>query len=310
MTTPTAPAARLWLDLAGVHLEGVTWDAAATGGDPRLLLVDLSPGHVHEIEVAADGGPGAVRRRDLVAPITAVHPTTRPGTLLVADGDGAALVDADGRVERLADPLAGRPGIRMNDGNVDPAGRYFVGSMAYDTTPGAACLYRLDPDRSLHTVLADVTISNGIDWSPDATHCYFADTPLDRIDVLDYDLATGELSGRRVFVDTAALPGLPDGLTVDAEGFVWAAFWGGWQVCCFAPDGSLVATVALPVSQVTSCAFGGPGLDRLFVTTSTEGLDDDALDAQPGAGGLFVTEPGRRGRAATPYAVPAPARAR
>ena len=305
MTTPTALAARRWLEVGGVHLEGITWDDGSAGGAPRLLLVDLSPGLVYEVDVDAHGGPGTVRRRDLTAPITAVHPTTVPGTLLVADGDGAALVGPDGTVERLADPLAGRPEIRMNDGNVDPEGRYFVGSMAYDTTPDAACLYRLDPDGSLHTVLTGVTVSNGIDWSPDATLCYFADTPLARIDVFDYDRATGALTGRRPFADTTAQPGLPDGLTVDAEGFVWVAFWGGSQVCCFAPDGTLSATVTLPVSQVTSCAFGGPDLDRLFVTTSTEGLDDDALAAQPDAGSVFVVEPGRRGRAATPFAVPA-----
>ena len=309
MTTPAALAARHWLDVSGVHLEGVTWVEGADGADGRLLFVDLTPGLVYEVEVLADGAPAAVRRRDLPAPVTAVHPTTRPGTLLIADGDGMALLrDGAGDapvLDRLADPLAGRPDIRMNDGNVDPVGRYFAGSMAYDIATGAARLWRLDHDGSLHTALHDVTISNGIDWSPDGSLCYFADTPLDRVDVFDYDPASGALTGRRVFADTAALPGLPDGLTVAADGSVWVAFWGGAQVCCFDPDGALAATVALPVSQVTSCAFGGAGLDLLFITTSTESLDAAALAAQPLAGGLFVADPGRRGRPATPFAVPA-----
>jgi len=308
VTTPTTLTPRRWPAVAGVHLEGITWDGA---GDGRLLLVDLTPGLVHLVPVRSDGAPGDARRLDLPAPVTAVHPTTDPRTLLVADGEGMALVRQPAApggapvTERLAAPLAGRPGIRMNDGGVDPAGRYFAGSMAYDTTPGAACLYRLDPDRSLHTVLTGVTVSNGIDWSPDGTLCYFADTPLDRVDVFDHDPATGRLARRRPFVDTTRLPGMPDGLTVDADGCVWVAFWGGAQVCCFAPDGTLLATVPLPVSQVTSCAFGGPGLDLLFITTSTEHLDEAARAAQPDAGALFVVETGRRGRAATPFPVPA-----
>ena len=310
------PAARRWLDVGGVHLEGVTWDAAAG----RVRFVDIPRGLLFDV---APDGPGTARAVQVEAPVTAVHPTTDPGRLLVADGDGIALVTlppsggppsgppgapvAAPAVERLADPLAGRPGIRMNDGGVSPEGRYLAGSMAYDTTPGAACLYRLDGDGSLHTVLTGVTISNGIDWSPDGTLCYYVDTPTRRIDVLDHDPATGALSGRRPLADVSALPGEPDGLTVDAEGHVWVAFWGGSQVCRFTPEGGLDAVVPLPVSQVTSCAFGGAGLDRLYVTTSTEGLSPERLAARPGAGALFVADPGgATGRPPTPYPLMAP----
>ncbi len=118
----------------------------------------------------------------------------------------------------------------MNDGNVDPAGRYLAGSMAYAFTTGAAELYRLDADRSLHTVLTGVTCSNGIDWSPDGTRCYYVDTPTRKIDVFDYDVKTGALTDRRTYADTSDLSGMPDGLTVDADGGVWVAFWGGGRV--------------------------------------------------------------------------------
>lgn len=165
-------AAEPWLDVSGVHCEGVVWDDAAG----RVRFVDIPRGRVFDAGVDAAGGAD-VGWFDLPAPVTAVHPTTEPGTLVVADGDGVALATRDGLTERLAAPLAGRPEIRMNDAGVDPAGRYFAGSMAYDLEPGAGRLYRLDADRSLHTVLTGVTIGNGVDWSPDSTLCYFVDSP-------------------------------------------------------------------------------------------------------------------------------------
>ncbi|MEO3875804.1 SMP-30/gluconolactonase/LRE family protein [Nonomuraea sp. B12E4] len=286
--TGSGPVARPWLDVSAVHGEGVVWDHAAG----LLRFVDIPRGRVF----AADLGTGAVDWFDLPAPVTAVHPTTDPATLIVADGDGIALAAEGVRVERLAAPLAGQPGIRMNDGNVDPAGRYFAGSMAYDAEPGAGCLYRLDSDHSLHTVLTGVTIGNGIDWSPDATSCYFVDSTLRRIDVFDYEVATGALSNRRVFADTSAIPGIPDGLTVDSEGGVWAAFFGGSRVCRFDAQGQADLTIMLPVSQVTSCCFAGPELDRLVISTSTDGLSAGDLREQPAAGAIFLAEPGHSGR--------------
>jgi sugar lactone lactonase YvrE len=284
-------AAQHWLDIEGIHCEGVAWDPRAG----RLRFVDIPRGRVFDVDV--DGTD--VRWIDLPAPVTAVHPTVDPETVLILDGDGIALA-RDGRVaERLAAPLAGRPEVRMNDGNLDPAGRYFAGSMAYDGEPGMGCLYRLDPDGSLHTVLTGVAISNGLDWSPDTTLCYFVDSPLRRIDVFDYDLATGQLSNRRPFADTGTIPGVPDGLTVDAEGGVWVAFFGGSRVCRFGPGGVVDRVVTLPVSQVTSCSFGGAELDQLFITTSTEYLSVTELRAQPEAGAVFRVEPGSIGRPPT-----------
>ncbi|MFC4534143.1 SMP-30/gluconolactonase/LRE family protein [Sphaerisporangium dianthi] len=288
-------AADPWLEVSGVHCEGVVWDDAAG----LLRFVDIPRGRLFHADVET----GTAGWSDLPAPLAAVHPTADPATVIIADGDGIALVAGGELVERLAAPLADRPDIRMNDGNVDPAGRYFIGSMAYDAEPGAASLYRLDPDRSLRTVLTGVTISNGMDWSPDASLCYFVDSPTHRVDVFDYDVVTGELSNRRVFADVSAVPGMPDGLTVDAEGGVWVAFYGGSRVCRFAPDGLPDRTVTLPVPQVTSCCFAGPELDRLVISTSTEGLSPDELRRLPSAGAIFMADPGCRGRLANRFVI-------
>lgn len=280
--------AEVWLEVGGLHLEGVTWDDVAG----CVRFVDIPRGRVY-------AGADWVH---LPAPITAVHLTTDPATLLVADGDGMALASGGSITARLAAPLANRPEIRMNDGNVDPAGRYLAGSMAYAFTTGAAELYRLDRDRSLHTVLTGVTCSNGIDWSPDGTLCYYVDTPTRKIDLFDYDVTTGAMTNRRTYADTSDVSGMPDGLTVDADGGVWVAFWGGGRVVRYW-EGRPDVTIELPVTQVTSCAFGGPGLDELYISTSTEELSPAQLRDQPAAGAIFRAEPGHRGRPANRYVI-------
>jgi sugar lactone lactonase YvrE len=179
----------------------------------------------------------------------------------------------------------------MNEGGCDPDGRFWCGSMAYDQRPGAAALYRLDPDGQVHRVLEGVTISNGLDWSPDGSLAYYDDTATHRVDVFDYDRETG-LTARRPFV---RLPddGNPDGLTVDAEGGVWVALFGSGVVHRYTSAGVLDVVVEVPAAQVTACTLGGPRLDQLFVTTSREGLgpDDDPL-----AGALFRADVGVPGQ--------------
>jgi sugar lactone lactonase YvrE len=178
----------------------------------------------------------------------------------------------------------------MNEGGCDPDGRFYAGSMAYEQTPGAASLYRLDPDGSLQVVLDQVTVSNGLEWSPDGALAYYNDTASHRIDVFDYDPASG-LTGRRPFVE---LPdrGRPDGLTVDADGRVWTAVSNAGAVHCYEPTGVLEAVVRVPAEKVTACTFGGELLDQLFITTSREGVP---AGGDPLAGSLFVAEPGVHG---------------
>ena len=213
---------------------------------------------------------------------------------MLAGERGFVLLDAGMQVERRLPDLWDDPGVRMNEGGADPAGNFWCGSMAYDEREGGGALYRLAPDLSVQKVLDGVTISNGFGFSPDGARAYYVDTPTRKVDVFDH--RDGTLTGRRTAFEPADGPGFPDGLTVDAEGCVWVALFDGAAVHRYTPDGELLAVVPLPVAQVTACTFGGPGLDRLYVTTSREGLDADALAAQPLAGALFCVDlPGVRG---------------
>jgi sugar lactone lactonase YvrE len=176
----------------------------------------------------------------------------------------------------------------MNEGGCDPDGRFLCGTMADDQRPGAGSLYRLDADRSVTTVLEGVTVSNGLEWSPDGAQAYYVDTPTREISVFDYDSAIG-LHARRRFASVAAMP---DGLTVDADGGVWVALYDGRAVQHFDPDGVPGAQVHVAEGRVTACTFGGEDLDRLFITTSREGLSPGE---EPSAGSLRVADVGVRG---------------
>jgi sugar lactone lactonase YvrE len=161
-------------------------------------------------------------------------------------------------------------------------------------------LYRLDPGGVLTPIVKGVTVSNGLGWSPDGSRMYYADSPMRRVDVFDYDPATGEAFARRVFADLSQAKGVPDGLTVDADGYVWVAMWGGGVLRRIAPDGSEDAVLPMPASRPTSCAFGGPGLSELYVTTARVGLTDEDLAAEPLAGRLLrVHQPGPIGLPST-----------
>ncbi|MFF5209055.1 SMP-30/gluconolactonase/LRE family protein [Streptosporangium sp. NPDC000396] len=241
--------------------EGPRWDAP-TG---RLLWVDIPAGRVHRLDPADDSHDTI----ELGQPVGAVAPRVAGG-LVLAVRDGFALLPEDGPMEVIVPVTAAeRPGNRMNDGACDRAGRFFAGTMAEDETPRAGALYQLGPDHVAEHVLGEVSVSNGIAWSPDERVVYYADTPTGRVDVFDYDPATGHLDGRRTFVEVAG--GLPDGITVDAHGHVWVALWDGGAVVRYRPDGTLDLAVEIPAPHVTSCAFGGPGLDVLYVTTASDG---------------------------------------
>jgi sugar lactone lactonase YvrE len=233
-----------------------------------------------------DGALASVATITVDRPVGAVAPVIGGGYVLAA-GTGFLHVDAGGAVEELAQPEAGRTDVRMNDGACDPQGRFWAGTMAYDESPGAGVLYRLELDGSCTTVLTGLTISNGIGWSPDGATMYLADSGTGLVEAFGFDGATGDLSQRRTLVRIQRPGAVPDGLTVDQEGGIWVALWGGGAVERYGADGSLLATVRLPVDRPTSCAFGGPELATLFVTTARAGLDEAALDRQPHAGHVF-----------------------
>ncbi len=248
--------------------EGPRWDAAAS----RLLWVDIEGCSIH---VLSEGADREVPCGVMVGAVAPWH----GDVVLAALADALAAVDLrSGRVDRMA-PLPGaRPGLRANDCNVDPAGRFWIGTMALDEAPGAATLSRWDGLGEPVTVLEGLTISNGLGWVGE--RMYFADTPTGRVDVLDYDPATGEVSGRRPFAEVGA----PDGLCTDDEGGVWVANHGAGEVRRFAPDGALDAVVEVPDEGTTSCAFAG---STLYVTARH--------------GGLFAADVGVTGPPATPF---------
>jgi L-arabinonolactonase len=195
------------------------------------------------------------------------------------------------------------PTVRLNDGRVDPAGRFVCGGMDEGSPQRPlARLYGLDPKRGASTLLEGVSCTNSLCWSPDGRTLYFTDMPTRRIDAFDYDLASGGVSNRRVFVSLADEPGLADGSIVDAEGCLWNAQWQGSKLVRYRPDGTVEREVALPVSNPTCMAFGGPDLDILFVTTAWFTLTPEQRAAEPLAGNLFAFRPGVRGRKEARYA--------
>jgi sugar lactone lactonase YvrE len=273
--------------------EGPRWDPDRR----RLIFVDVLAGRLH---AAAPEGR-LVLTRDVGQALGAVN-RTADGGLVLAMRDGIYLADADGAEPRLMAPVEGdRPDLRMNDAACDPAGRLWAGTMAFDATPSAGALYRIDGDGSVTSVLTGLTISNGLGWSPDAGLMYFVDSSSQRIDVLDYQLATGTAENRRPLADISDTRGVPDGLTVDAEGGIWVALWGGAQVRRHSPDGRVTDIVDLPVDQPTSCAFGGDAGDVLYITTARLGLTQEQLAASPLAGSVLACRPGYQGHPASAF---------
>jgi sugar lactone lactonase YvrE len=264
-------------DPVAYHGEGPVWSPKWGG----LRWVDMLAGDI--LSLAPDG---TVNRRHVATIAAAVRPRRQGGAVIGVER-GFALEDVDGTITQLHE-VWHDDHIRMNEGGCDPDGRFYCGSMAYDQQPGAASLYRLDPDRSVHVVLTEITVSNGLEWSPDGSRVYYNDTATHQVAVFDYDRESG-LTARQVF---AEVQGRPDGLTVDAQGGVWIAVSDGGRVQRYTPSGELDEVIEVPARKVTACTFGGNSLDELFITTSREGIDpgDDPL-----AGSLFKVTPGING---------------
>jgi sugar lactone lactonase YvrE len=285
--------AELVLD-AGADLgEAPTWDAQA-----RLLIwVDITNGLIHRFDPATERDEALAVGRQVGAAVPASS-----GRLAFAANDGFSILDpATGRIDPAAE-IRPQPQVIMNDGKSDAAGRFWAGTRDVEARRPLGSLYRLDADRTLVSVLTGVTISNGLAWSPDHQTMYYIDSATYGIDTFDFELETGSVSNRRRMVELPKGWGLPDGMTVDEEGFLWVAFWGVSAVRRMAPDGRVTSVVELPVSQVTSCAFGGDDLTDLYVTSARSGLSVEQLRGQPHAGGLFRLRPAVRGLRETSFA--------
>ena len=186
--------------------------------------------------------------------------------------------------------------VRTNDGNVDINGNYWVGCFANDAKPKQGNLRRISPNLGSKVFLKDISIANGMDWSPDNKICYYIDTPTRKISRFNFNTKTSELEGELEAIDVSKYSGAPDGMCVDALGNLWVAFWGGGCVRSFSPTGELLAQVDVAATLVTNCAFGGPDLSTLYITCALPSYEDFVKGDEPLAGSLFKAEVGVQGR--------------
>ncbi len=218
------------------------------------------------------------------------------GGLLVALDDTLHAYDTTtGTLTRLVTPESDRPLNRLNDGKADRHGRLWIGTMNTLAFEPNGALYRIAPDLSVEKQFDDIIVPSSIAFSPDNETFYFSDTRRFTIWACDFDLLEGRLSNRREFADTTGHPGRPNGSTVDSEGYLWNAELMGGRLVRYAPNGRIDNVVELPVPRPTSCAFGGKGLDTLYVTSMSTGLTEAELAKSPGSGGVIAFRPGVRG---------------
>jgi sugar lactone lactonase YvrE len=295
-------SAHLVLDAHAELAEGPLWDV-----DRQVLWwVDITAGRVHRF----DPGSGSDTITEIGRAVGCVA-LCEDGRLVIAASDALLTLDPEtGAIETLATFEPDSVARRCNDGKPDPQGRLWIDRLAFDRAPGASSLVRFCPsgpgpnsEFALETILRGLTIPNGLDWTASGKLMYFVDSPRRVISVFDFDPATGSIANGRPFArvdESLGLPasGVPDGLTVDAEDCVWAAVWGGGCVLRFAPDGSLLGRIDVPVAQVSSCAFGGADMADLYITTAWEDATPAQRALEPAAGGIFRARPGVRGRPA------------
>jgi len=291
-TMELSDQARCVADVGAVLGEGPLWVAA----EQALYWVDIKGRKIFRLDRAGD-----VREWETPFRIGSLAPRLAGG-FIAGTERGFAEVDLDAlRFEAFCNPEAERIDNRFNDGKVDREGRFWAGTMDDSERAASGALYRLDPDRKCTRLDDGYRVTNGPAFSPDGRLMYHNDSGRQLTYSFDLDEA-GEPSNRRVFARFGAGDGYPDGMTVDAEGCLWIAFWDGWCVRRLSPSGEPLETLPLPVQKPTSCAFGGEALDRLYITSASIGISDSDRDAQPCAGGLFVLETDTSGLAELPFA--------
>lgn len=287
---------QLAVDGKAIVGEGTCWDAQKQ----ILYWVDILGKKVHLFDPSRNEN----RSIELDQYVGAVVPTTsKDGELLVALHHGLALLDpATSKLTPIVDPESHLPDNRFNDGKCDPAGRFFAGTMQLGGKSKTGALYRLDADLSVHKLVDSIGISNGLAWSADHRTMYYVDTKTAELWAFDYDIATGAIANRRTAIAFSGEFIHPDGMTIDEDDMLWIAFYDGGCVARWDPvSGAMLDVIRLPVTLTTNCAFGGPRLDTLYVTSCRVGLSDEQLKSQPHAGGLFYVKPGVRGLAAPPF---------
>lgn len=263
------------------HLgEGPVWDYRFG----VLYWVDILKGNVQAFEYAS----GTNRVLPMGSFTGAVVPTTGSSLLVALQNQIALLDPATGKLETFCEPEPGRASHRFNDGKCDPLGQFWIGSTEVDHQNPTGALYRVSSDGSFEVILDQVHISNGLAWSPDSTRMYFIDSPTQKVKAFDFSEEKGVLSNESVALNLTEEKGVPDGMCIDTEGNLWVAFYGGGKVACFDPEnGKCLDEIKVPAKNTTSCCFGGPELDELFITTAKR---DD-----PQGGGLYRYKPGVSG---------------
>lgn len=272
--------------------EGPCWDPATQ----RLYWFDIKERRL--LWLCHESGRTGAWDLSLRASAAAVR---QGGGLILATEAGLFDFDVETGELTVRRPVELAPGFRTNDGKIDLAGRFWWSTMDDDGGRRPGKVFRYDPDGALEEQVSAIAIANTVSASPDGRTFYLADSAEQTLYAYDLD-AAGRLGARRVFAHTRGQAGSPDGSAVDAEGFVWNAQWGAWRIVRYAPDGRIDRIVPVPVEQPSSCAFAGPDLATLYITSARDGLSDEALARQPLAGGLLRFEPGVRGLALPAFA--------
>ena len=274
--------------------ESPVWSAR----ENALYWVDVEGGSIHRWR----DEDKSMRKWEVGEPVGCIG-LRQHGGLVGARRSGFFFLDVTtGRITPIADPEVNLPDNRFNDGKVDRRGRFWAGTRNFvDTEKATGSLYRLDADFSIHHMEEGLRCPNGMAWSPDDKLMYLCDTWARRIYVYDFDVDDGILGARRLFAQLQESEGFPDGLTVDAEGFVWNAHYNGWRITRYAPNGNADRVIRVPVQHVTSVTFGGSGFDTLYVTSGRLRLSEEERVRQPVAGHVFACEPGAHGIAEPQY---------
>jgi sugar lactone lactonase YvrE len=275
--------------------EGARWDVRRS----ELLGVDILAGRVFRERIADDGALVRVRAYQVPGTVGAIAPVEGDEGWVLAAGRGFVYLSTDGSLRPLAEVAPA--GTRMNDAACDPQGRFWAGTLADDHRAAGGALYRLDRNGRTELMLDGLTISNGLGWSPDGATMYLVDSGPRVVHTFTFDAEQGTIRDGRVLVTVDEEVGAPDGMTVDADGNLWVAIYGGGRVYRYSPDGVLRDALLVPAAQSTSCAFAGTGLHRLYVTTATEEWTDEQRRAEPTAGLVYRFDTDATGQPAAPF---------
>ena len=259
--------------------EGPVWDEK----NQTIYWLDILNGLIHEYEFETGRG-----QHFSVGEMIGSYALTDKGNMIIASKSGFGYIDKiNGTYKLLAAPEKHLPNNRFNDGKCDPKGRFWAGSMSLIGEKEVGTLYKFENSIAV-PMIKGVSISNGLAWSLDSKIMYYIDTPTRQVVGYDFDMEQGQISNKRVIITLDEGSGYPDGMTIDAEGMLWIAHWDGWRISRWDPSsGNLLMEIKMPASQITSLTFGGPNLDKIFVTSAKTGLDNKTLESQPLAGSIF-----------------------